>query len=91
LYARRWNVELDLRNIKTTLGLQSLRCMSPDMSAKELWSGLLASNLIKCLMMRAANHAGILPRQIGFKHTLQLWLAWIPWRPDAKTSMCFCC
>jgi hypothetical protein len=82
LYTRRWNVELDLRNIKTTLGLDTLRCLTPDMCAKELWSGLLAYNLIKWLMMQAANQAGILPRQIGFKHTVQMWLAWLYRRPD---------
>jgi hypothetical protein len=37
LYAQRWNVELDLRNIKTTLGVEVLRCMTPRMVEKELW------------------------------------------------------
>ena len=76
LHTRRWDVELDLRNIKTTLGLDVLRCRSPQMTMKELWTGLLAYNLIRFLMARAAAHRGILPRQISFKHTLQLWLAW---------------
>jgi len=82
LYTRRWNVELDLRNIKSTLGLDTLRCLTPTMCVKELWSGLLAYNRIKWLMMQAANQAGILPRQIGFKHAVQMWLAWIYRRPD---------
>ena len=29
LYARRWNVELDLRNLKTTTGMDVLRCQTP--------------------------------------------------------------
>lgn len=37
LYARRWHVELDLRNLKTTLGLDVLRCLTPQMLEKELW------------------------------------------------------
>ena len=42
LYEQRWNVELDLRNIKTTLGLEVLSCKTPQMSEKELWVYLLA-------------------------------------------------
>lgn len=42
LYRQRWNVELDLRNIKTTLGMEHLRCKTPEMAVKELWVYLLA-------------------------------------------------
>lgn len=76
LYARRWNIELDLRNIKTTLGLETLRCKTPDMIQKQWWIGLLAYNLIRLLMIRSARLADVLPRQLSFKHSLQLWLAW---------------
>ena len=54
LYARRWNVELDLRNIKTTLGVEVLRCLTPQMVEKELWVHLLAYNLIRLLMAQAS-------------------------------------
>ncbi|MGH8336748.1 MAG: IS4 family transposase, partial [Gammaproteobacteria bacterium] len=47
LYERRWNIELDLRNIKTTLGLEALSCKTPAMCEKELWVYLLAYNLIR--------------------------------------------
>jgi IS4 transposase len=47
LYRSRWNVELDLRNIKTTLGMETLRCKTPEMAIKELWVYLLAYNLIR--------------------------------------------
>lgn len=76
LYARRWDVELDLRNIKTTLGMEVLHCKTPEMNEKELWVYLLAYNLIRLLMVGAAQQADALPRQISFKHTLQVWLAW---------------
>lgn len=76
LYISRWNVELDLRNIKTTLGMEFLHCQTPEMNQKELWVYLLAYNLIRLLMLRSARHADVLPRQLSFKHTLQLWLAW---------------
>jgi len=42
LYRQRWNVELDLRNIKTTLGMETLSCRTPDMAIKEIWIYLLA-------------------------------------------------
>jgi hypothetical protein len=75
LYRSRWNIELDLRNIKTTLGMEILSCKTPDMALKEIWVYLLAYNLIRLLMAQAALLADILPRQISFKHTLQLWIA----------------
>jgi len=76
LYAQRWNIELDLRNIKTTLGLEFLCCKTPQMSEKLWWAALLAYNLIRLLMIESAKLADLLPRQISFKHSLQLWLAW---------------
>ena len=76
LYFQRWHVELDLRNIKTTLGMETLSCKTPDMCEKEMWIYLLAYNLIRLLMAEAALQAGVLPRQLSFKHTLQLWVAW---------------
>ncbi|PLC47863.1 IS4 family transposase [Pollutimonas subterranea] len=76
LYARRWHVELDLRNIKTTMGMEVLHCRTPDMNEKELWVHLLAYNLIRLLMAQAAGHAGVDPRSLSFKHTLQLWAHW---------------
>ena len=77
LYAMRWNVELDLRNIKTTLEMEVLSCLSPEMVEKELWVYLLAYNVIRFLMAQAAHHAGMHPRQVSFKHTVQLWTEWI--------------
>lgn len=76
LYRHRWHIELDLRNIKTTLGMERLSCKTPAMAEKELWVYLLAYNLIRLLMAQAALHAGRLPRELSFKHTLQLWLVW---------------
>lgn len=76
LYARRWHVELDIRNIKTTLGMEVLRCLTPQMVEKELWVCLLAYNLIRLLMAQAACDAGVHPRQLSFKHTVQMWTEW---------------
>jgi len=76
LYARRWNVELDLRNLKTTTGLDVLSCQTPQMNDKQLWVHLLAYNVIRLLMAQAACDANVDPRSLSFKHTVQLWSEW---------------
>ena len=78
LYRDRWHVELDLRNIKTTLGMERLSCLTPAMAIKEIWVYLLAYNLIRLMMAQAAMLSHRLPRQLSFKHTVQIWLAWAP-------------
>ena len=77
LYARRWNVELDLRNLKTTTGMDILSCQTPQMNEKQLWVHLLAYNVIRLLMAQAASNAGLDPRSLSFKHTVQLWTEWV--------------
>lgn len=72
LYRQRWHIELDLRAIKTTLGLDVLRCRTAAMVEKELWVYLLAYNLIRLLMAQAAAEHGMTPRALSFKHTVQL-------------------
>ncbi len=76
LYQRRWGIELDFGCLKTTLGMDVLRCRTPAMIEKELWTYLLAYNLIRLLMAQAAAHSGQAPRQLSFKHTVQLWSEW---------------
>ena len=76
LYKRRWQVELDIRNIKTTLGMATLSCKTPEMCEKEMWVYLLAYNLIRLIMAHSALMADVLPRALSFKHTVQLWMSW---------------
>lgn len=66
LYGYRWNAELDIRVIKQTLGLDHVRCKTPDMVRRELWVTLLAYNLIRKLIATAAAVHNKQPRQIGF-------------------------
>ena len=75
LYRDRWHVELDLRNIKTTLGMERLSCLHPTMAVKEIWVYLLAYNLIRMMVAKAARHTHRLPRQISFQHTVQICIA----------------
>lgn len=77
LYKRRWNIELDIRNIKATLGMNVLSCRTPEMVQKEIWVYVLAYNLIRLMMLYSALWADVSPRQLSFKHSLQLTLAWM--------------
>jgi hypothetical protein len=72
LYQSRWHVELDLRNIKTTLGMERLSCLTPAMAVKEIWVYLLAYNLIRLMRAQAALFTHQLPRELSFKHTVQM-------------------
>lgn len=76
LYKDRWQVELNFRHIKTTLGMDVLSCRTPEMVEKEIWAYLLAYNLIRILMAQSAVLAGCLPNELSFKHSIQMWLAW---------------
>lgn len=66
LYGYRWNAELDIRDIKQTLGLDHVRCKTPNMVRRELWVTLLAYNLIRKLIATAAALHEKQPRQLGF-------------------------
>jgi len=70
LYLQRWRIELWLRDIKTSMGMEVLRCKSPAMVAKELEMFFIAYNLIRCLMVQASlAHEVPLPR-LSFKGTV---------------------
>jgi IS4 transposase len=49
LYQERWDVEVNLRHLKTTLGMDILRGKTPAMVRKEIWAFLLAYNLLRSL------------------------------------------
>ena len=67
LYFQRWHVELDIRATKCTLGMDVLRCKSPEMVRKEIWTCLLAYNLIRRTMLQAAKGwADEMPFSAGF-------------------------
>jgi len=72
LYKQRWHIEVDFRNIKSTLGLKTFSCKTPDMVIKEMWTYFLAYNLIRHIMLESALYHILLPRQLSFKHTVQL-------------------
>jgi hypothetical protein len=70
LYARRWRLELSLRDLKTTLGMEQLRCKTPDMAEKELLAYLVAHNMVRCVMALAAVRHDIELERVSFKGSL---------------------
>ena len=78
LYRARWNAELDLRSLKQTLQMDVLRCKTPELVRKEIWTHVLAYNLIRTIMAQAATKHGIEPRSISFKGTVQTLEAFQP-------------
>jgi hypothetical protein len=72
LYRARWQIELDLRSIKTSMHMDVLRCKSPQMVKKEIAVHLLAYNLVRAVMAQAAHLGRVLPRQLSFKGALHL-------------------
>ncbi|MDZ4876748.1 MAG: IS4 family transposase ISAcma16 [Chroococcidiopsis cubana SAG 39.79] len=69
LYGQRWDVELDLRHLKTTLGMDVLRCKTPSMIRKEIYVYLLAYNLLRSLMWSSGTTHGTPPLRLSVQGT----------------------
>lgn len=72
LYCSRWNIEVDLRSIKAEMGMDILRCKSPEMIRKEVAVHLLAYTLVRAVMAQAASFAQVLARALSFKAATQV-------------------
>ena len=70
LYVRRWRIELWFRDIKTSMGMEVLRCKSPKMLHKELEMFLIAYNLIRSLMAQAGASYDLPMERLSFKGTV---------------------
>ena len=71
LYHSRWLAELDIRAIKITMGMDVLRCKTPAMVRKEMWTCLLAYNLIRRTLLQSARKSGHRPRELSFTAAMQ--------------------
>lgn len=69
LYGERWDVELDLRHLKTTLGMEILRSKTPQMVRKEIYVYLLAYNLLRTLMWSAGTTYRTPPLRLSLQGT----------------------
>jgi len=78
LYRARWNAELDLRSLKQTMQMDILRCKTPELVRKEIWTHILAYNLIRTIIAQAASKHELEPRTISFKGAVQTLEAFQP-------------
>ena len=86
IYFKRWDVELFFRDIKTTMGMDILRCQTPDMIRKEILMHFIAYNCVRRLMYEAAEEADLAVRVVSFKGSLQALRNWEPHLNQAKVS-----
>jgi len=92
LFHQRWHVEIDIRGIKQMLGMDVLRCKTPDMLHKEIWVHLLAYNLLRKMNAQSALLSEVrLPREIGLTAAMQKaaasWIALATTSPETARSL----
>jgi DDE family transposase len=85
-YGKRWNIETDLRTLKTTLGLDQLTCATPAMVAKEIDLGFVAYNLVRAFIGFASELSGIPPRGYSFTKVLRILVAFSPGLANAPNE-----
>ncbi len=78
LYRARWNAEPDLKSLKQTMQMDVLRCKTPELVRKELWTHILAYNLIRTIIAQAAHKHHLEPRSLSFKGAIQTLEAFQP-------------
>jgi hypothetical protein len=71
LYRARWTAELDLRSLKRNTQMDVLRCKTPELVRKEIWTHILAYHLIRTVLAQPASRHGIQPLSISFKGAAQ--------------------
>lgn len=73
LFRRRWQVEVDLRDLKITLGLDVLKGRKVDTVLKEVHAFVLVHNLVRLVMLKAARRQQVEPHRLSFIDALR-WL-----------------
>ena len=85
LFVRRWEAELDLRHLKTTLGMERLTTQTPEMARKEVRAHLLAYNLMRSLLWQAAEQYGVDPLRLSLQNALRHLHHFLPQLAQAPT------
>ena len=78
LYGFRWQVEIDLRHLKTTMKMEHIPSKTPDMVRKEFYVHLLAYNLIRTTLLESGIKHGVHPLRLSFKGAIQHTLNFVP-------------
>ena len=74
LYGLRWDVEVDIRSYKSSMGMCDLRCQTPENLDREIAVAVLGYNLVRLLMNDTAAVLELHPREISFSHARDVWL-----------------
>lgn len=86
LYYQRWEVELFFRDIKTTMGMDILRCKTPSLVRKEIMMHFIAYNCVRRLMIEAVKRKGVADCRVSFKGSIQAIRQWEPRLHQLKIS-----
>lgn len=77
MYLLRWQIEVSLRDMKSTMGMDILRCKSPDMISKEIWMYLIGYNALCYLQVKAAIQEGVSRFRLSFKGCMEVMRSWV--------------
>jgi len=73
LRGRRWEIETDIRHLKTTMNMEVLRCQTAQGVLKELAVFTIVYNLIRAVMLESARKQKVDPTRLSFADAL----AWV--------------
>jgi hypothetical protein len=76
MYLRRWQIEVSFRDLKTTMGIDILRCKTPDMIRKEIWMNLIAYNALCYLQVQTAIQKSVERFRLSFKGCMEVLRTW---------------
>lgn len=69
-YLRRWRLEMCLDDLKTSLQMETLRGRAPATLQREMFTRLIAHNLVRCTMAQAASQHAVPLERLSFKGSL---------------------
>ena len=78
LYGLRWQVEIDLRHLKTTMHMEHIHSKTPEMVRKEFYIHLLAYNLIRATLWESGIKHNVHPLRLSYKGAIQHVLNFVP-------------
>lgn len=86
LYGQRWNIETDLRTLKSQLRMDQLSCATPEMAAKEIVMATAVYNLVRAVICLAAQQSGLLPREYSFTRAARIVQSFAPKIASANSA-----
>jgi putative transposase len=78
IYRCRWNIETDLRSLKSTIRLHHIPAKTSELVEKEILIAITAYNMVRAVMGWAAQQAGISSRSLSFSHVQDVVEAALP-------------